>query len=237
MRCKILINAITSLDPVYSVNHAPYGELWNAQGTSPMPFGFTGEWQDPNDLLFLRARYYNPSHAAFLSLDPLEGGVGDVQAINRYAYVYGDPVNFVDPSGLVGETPNTWETCWQSSSSTRNRQPLCGPDAPLHPSTGPQFSSSEDFEIFRLAVEFSRDYESGVTPEDIANNPCATLPASVYNALGLIDNDSAISCQGTGSLQNALSGLTYSRLVYIPDNKRSRNANSADRAIGFTRLC
>ncbi|HRJ45668.1 MAG TPA: hypothetical protein PL105_27445, partial [Caldilineaceae bacterium] len=29
--------------------------------------------------------------------------IGDPQSFNRYAYVSGDPVNFIDPSGLYGE--------------------------------------------------------------------------------------------------------------------------------------
>jgi RHS repeat-associated protein len=70
-----------------------------------MPFGFTEQWQDPNDLLFLRARYYNPALGVFLSLDPLEGGVGNVRTLNRYGYVQANPANLVDPSGLVGEMP------------------------------------------------------------------------------------------------------------------------------------
>ena len=32
--------------------------------------------------------------------------IGDPQSFNRYAYVSGDPVNFIDPSGLrYGEPP------------------------------------------------------------------------------------------------------------------------------------
>ncbi|MBX3265706.1 MAG: hypothetical protein KF831_03280 [Acidobacteria bacterium] len=41
------------------------------------------------------------------SPDPYKGSmnIGDPQSFNRYAYVSGDPVNFIDPSGLYGEPP------------------------------------------------------------------------------------------------------------------------------------
>jgi RHS repeat-associated protein len=60
-------------------------------------FGFTGEYTDPGDnLVYLRARYYNPTIGQFFNLDPLE-------TPNRYAYVNGNVVNRRDPSGLVAE--------------------------------------------------------------------------------------------------------------------------------------
>ncbi len=35
--------------------------------------GFTGEFTDLNDLLFLRARYYSPALGVFTSCDPFDG--------------------------------------------------------------------------------------------------------------------------------------------------------------------
>jgi RHS repeat-associated protein len=56
-------------------------------------FGFTGEPSDANGLVYLRARYYNPTIGQFPSLDPIE-------VPNRYRYADANPVNRTDPSGL-----------------------------------------------------------------------------------------------------------------------------------------
>jgi hypothetical protein len=56
----------------------------------------------------LRARYYDPEIGRFLSGDPLGG---------RYGYAAGNPVNFLDPSGL-------WTICnsWDSEASLATGQ-------------------------------------------------------------------------------------------------------------------
>ncbi len=87
-------------DPAYSVHYAPYGQPWGEQGPEQTPFGFTGEPTDDNGLVNLRARYYNPALGVFPSLDPIEGVLQQVMSLNRYAYVAGNVVNAVDPSGL-----------------------------------------------------------------------------------------------------------------------------------------
>ncbi|MCF6244404.1 MAG: RHS repeat-associated core domain-containing protein [Sulfurovum sp.] len=64
------------------------------------PYGYTGRETDQEDLYYYRARYYDPTTQRFLSLDPIEFEAGD---FNFYRYVGGDPVNFVDPTGLLEE--------------------------------------------------------------------------------------------------------------------------------------
>ncbi|RFB33043.1 RHS repeat-associated core domain-containing protein [Brevibacillus sp. VP] len=57
---------------------------------------------DPNGLYYMRARYYHPGLKRFLNRDILAGDVTEGQTFNRFAYVNGDPVGFIDPLGLAG---------------------------------------------------------------------------------------------------------------------------------------
>lgn len=74
----------------------PYGKVVTTTGTASSPFGFTGEYTDADSgFVYLRHRYYDPSTASFLSVDPL---VGVTQ--QPYGYAADDPANNSDPAGL-----------------------------------------------------------------------------------------------------------------------------------------
>jgi RHS repeat-associated protein len=73
-----------------------YGNLSGSTGSVTNPFGFAGQYQDPETgLIYLRARYYDPATGQFLSRDPL---VDLTHA--AYQYVDGNPLNDTDPLGL-----------------------------------------------------------------------------------------------------------------------------------------
>ena len=60
--------------------------------------GFYGYQTDSSGLVYLRERYYNPLTRRFINPDPAREGW------NWYAYAGGDPMGFVDPSGLGTES-------------------------------------------------------------------------------------------------------------------------------------
>ena len=67
-------------------------------------YGFTGEqYGDSTQLLFLRARYYNPADGRFQSRDTWGGDYNRPLSLNRWMYVEGNPVNYTDPTGLIRE--------------------------------------------------------------------------------------------------------------------------------------
>ena len=84
--------------PRAGMRYEPYGQPAASWGTPPA-LGFTGEWTDSSGLLYLRARYLDPSSATFLSRDPFEGLPTRALSRNGYSWVEGNPVNYVDPSG------------------------------------------------------------------------------------------------------------------------------------------
>ena len=60
------------------------------------PFGFEGGYTDPNGLIFLMNRYYDPATAQFISVDPLVA-----KTAQPYSYAGDNPINASDPSGLM----------------------------------------------------------------------------------------------------------------------------------------
>lgn len=61
--------------------------------------GITATQSEKDDLDYMHARYYSPWMGRFLSVDPVGGSPEIPQSWNRYAYVVGNPVRFVDPDG------------------------------------------------------------------------------------------------------------------------------------------
>jgi RHS repeat-associated protein len=91
---------------VYGPNGAVQCAPDHTGALCPIPggieFGFTGSWQSaPTGLVWMRARWYSPALAQFLSPDPL----GFIDGPNLYAYAAGDPVNRIDPLGLGSTGP------------------------------------------------------------------------------------------------------------------------------------
>jgi uncharacterized protein (TIGR02594 family) len=79
-----------------------YGTITKSEYTEGIqtlnPYRYTGRECDTDDLYYYRARYYDPTIGRFITPDPIGFLGGDT---NFYRYVGNDPVNFVDPSGLV----------------------------------------------------------------------------------------------------------------------------------------
>jgi RHS repeat-associated protein len=84
----------------------PFGvpfERWGVNGRRSA-FGYTGEWWDAEaELLYLRARYYQPDTGRFLTRDPWEGFRKQPQTLNKYVYITNAPPNKTDPSGLCSQ--------------------------------------------------------------------------------------------------------------------------------------
>ncbi|WP_303804257.1 polymorphic toxin-type HINT domain-containing protein [Ruminococcus flavefaciens] len=96
--------AVTNLSGtiVATFAYGPYGEL-----KSPNKYGimflFNGEYgvsTDENNLCYMRARYYNPEIKRFINQDVVIGSIDNSPSLNRYAYVQGNPISYVDPFGL-----------------------------------------------------------------------------------------------------------------------------------------
>ncbi|MGU3351957.1 RHS repeat-associated core domain-containing protein [Bacillus sp. M5A3_1b] len=64
------------------------------------PFGYAGYMYDKEmGMYYLIARYSNPDHGVFLSVDPDSGDEDDPVTMNGYTYADNNPVMMVDPDG------------------------------------------------------------------------------------------------------------------------------------------
>jgi RHS repeat-associated protein len=90
---------------VTSNAYDPFGVPLTGGGVSN-PYRYTGEAGDAEvELLYLRARYYQPEVGRFVTRDPWTGDVWRPETLNGYVYVGNNPVNYVDPSGRDGVGP------------------------------------------------------------------------------------------------------------------------------------
>jgi RHS repeat-associated protein len=75
--------------------YTPYGAVSSHTGTATTPLEYAGQYTDAETgLQYLRARYYDPSTAEFLTVDPQVRST-----LSAYGYTAGDPLNQVDPTG------------------------------------------------------------------------------------------------------------------------------------------
>jgi len=98
--------ALTDKNEVVTDSYAygPYGEPLAHTGPgilSTQPFTYIGAYgvRKEGPLYHMRARYYDPQAARFLSRDPLPPRLGDPKSTNRYAYAAQNPLMYIDPNG------------------------------------------------------------------------------------------------------------------------------------------
>jgi len=89
-------------------DYYPFGQEATSATQDTERMKFTGHERDlmgtsaqTDDLDYMHARYDNPNIARFLSPDLLRGDPHQPQSFNLFAYVQNNPMNYVDPLGLI----------------------------------------------------------------------------------------------------------------------------------------
>lgn len=90
-------------------DYQPYGEIQlprdsNDTDTRTNSLGYTGKPRDPNGLVYLGARYYDPLAGRFMAVDPAGIDAGNPHSFNRYAYAHNNPYKYIDPDGANAVT-------------------------------------------------------------------------------------------------------------------------------------
>ena len=102
----------------------PYGKCTSCTATTP--FGFEDGYTDPNGLVYLVHRYYDPTTAQFLSVDPLVAHTGQ-----PFSYANDDPVNLSDPSGDAGKAGPIATVCAALGLALPLLCPTSNPEPPV----------------------------------------------------------------------------------------------------------
>jgi RHS repeat-associated protein len=91
---RLLTNAVGEAAGTFT--YGPYGGLTGYTGTATTALGYAGQYTlGQSGLLYLRARYYDPATAQFLTQDPA------VEVTHEpYGYAGDNPLRFKDPTGL-----------------------------------------------------------------------------------------------------------------------------------------
>jgi RHS repeat-associated protein len=81
-----------------------FGNLISSSGVGTANnLGFDGEYSDSDTgLVFLRARWMNPTLGRFQTMDDYEGEIDDPLSLSKYQFVSNDPTDKIDPSGKQG---------------------------------------------------------------------------------------------------------------------------------------
>lgn len=95
--------ALTDLsgDIVNKYAYDAFGDVLSQEETIPNSFKYVGRFgvtDEGNGLLYMRARYYDPKIGRFINKDPM----GSAGGLNVYSYTGDNPINWVDPLGLLG---------------------------------------------------------------------------------------------------------------------------------------
>ncbi len=95
---RLLTNPSGEVTGTY--RYGPNGAFWKHTGTSSTLMGWAGQRRlhTGTQMIYLRARVYDPTTAQFLSVDSAVSETGE-----RYAYAAADPVNATDVTGLFSE--------------------------------------------------------------------------------------------------------------------------------------
>ena len=94
------------------MSYDAYGIMLGGNPTSSAPSAtsllYSGEAFDVDlQQQYLRARYYDQAIGAFNRLDPFGGNIFGPLSLHKYTYSHNDPINGIDPSGLLTLTELT----------------------------------------------------------------------------------------------------------------------------------
>ena len=208
--------------------YSPYGKILNQLQQFDQPFKYAGQvgiFTESDNLYYMRARYYDADAGRFISEDP----AGFVDGPNLYAYVGGNPIMLVDPTGLYAgygnglyssyyTTKNAAEAASQAdyaeaAASLGDVLTIATPmSGPLAPYVG---GAATGFTILSIGLDPSTNWKSGVASLAVetvatfvlrkAQAPLQLSDATVAAAAGLVQTPLVLA-NVANSVSNKASG-------------------------------
>jgi RHS repeat-associated protein len=91
-------------DVTLAKEYEPYGEVLISTGGVSTEYGYAGEWTDNTGMVYLRARYYNPTVGRFTTADTWDEDIYRPMSYNKWLYTLANPINLTDPLGKYSIT-------------------------------------------------------------------------------------------------------------------------------------
>jgi RHS repeat-associated protein len=154
------------------MKYTPYGgqlQVALATGVAADSRGYTGQRLDPSGLLYLHARYYDPTIGRFISPDTVIPS-DDLVGLDRYAYANDNPIMNNDPSGHInvymgedGEPAPVYEGATNAAGEDRYQRAVAEG---------------------RIAPRPYRPAAKSSAPPPVPRQPPVPLPVQVVRAVG-----------------------------------------------------
>src|SRR5438477_9485936 len=77
-----------------------FGKISQATAAAPTYLGYSDQMGDPSGLVYMRARWYDPSSAKFLTRDPVYGNPVAPSSLNPFTYADARPMLLNDRTGM-----------------------------------------------------------------------------------------------------------------------------------------
>ena len=165
---RVLDSSFTALD---GMRYKPYGEDRDTGSALVTDRKFTGQTEDEAaGLYWYASRAYDPAIGRFVSPDPFVSEPGNPQSLNRFSYVYNNPLKYTDPTGHYNvEDDKAW---FEEFSRKNNEQSPTASDIAYRQASMDAALRGDDFSI---------EYWTGKI-ERAASNAAGSVRRAVSNA-------------------------------------------------------